>query len=204
MRSVKNTRLVETKHFAQMQVRGVPDGVLLGYYNSLWPRLLTRIEIDPNMGITKAVSADKQKKMYDDALENPFANPYLFCMAGQRSDHLPLQLALRLFLAAINKNPMGSRARPWWHTVTGHTKDELRDDADHLERIGQPSFLVVSNVASNSTMMKVEKVRDLMDRYRHIPRVLVVGGESPIHFCSRVLFMPVNRLVYFGIKETQG
>jgi hypothetical protein len=198
-------KLVQDPSFGTYLVaRGVPQGVLHSTTARSWESLVTRIDYDPAQRVAKTVSRKQQIQFLRRTIENPFERNYLFCLSGE-TDKLPIQLALEVFVAAL-KQGQGDR-KPLWHMVTGFPRDELRDtdpDTLNLKLGGHPSFLVLSNIAANSTTMKLEKVRDLLNRYSHVPRLLVVGGENPITFCSRALAMSVNRVIYFGFKDNGG
>jgi hypothetical protein len=75
--------------------------------------------------------------------------------------------------------------------LTGGWHDRLRDGADD-----QPSMLILSNVTVTSTNAKLEKLRDLLEMYAHIPRVVVVTGEDPLSFANTKLFLPVNHVLH--------
>ena len=158
-------KLITDNNFSTYLVsRGVPEGVLHGSRGRSWQPLVTRIEYNPDLRVAKTVSRNQQLQFFQRTLANPFERNYIFCISGD-TDRLPTQIALEIFVEAV-KNSKSDR-KPLWHMVTGFTRDELRDtDPDNLNLKlgGHPSFLVLSNIAHNSTAMKLEKVRDLLNR----------------------------------------
>jgi hypothetical protein len=74
--------------------------------------------------------------------------------------------------------------------INGSWHDRLRDGADD-----QPSMLIVSNITVNSTNVKLEKLRDLLEMYSHIPRIVVVTGIDPVTFANTKLMMPVSNVL---------
>lgn len=58
------------------------------------------------------------------------------------------------------------------------------------------SFLVISEVYSKMTQYRLEKLRDLVSAYQHIPRVLVISGCDPATFCLSELHIKNTHLFY--------
>ena len=75
-----------------------------------------------------------------------------------------------------------------------------------MERTAEkPSLLVLSNVPSNSTNVKLEKLRDILESYSSVPRIVVTTGEDPITFFNQKLFLPLNYACYLTtslVKKT--
>jgi hypothetical protein len=186
--------------------KGVPEGVIHTGFPRHYEHAITRIDIDPINKINKAVTVSKQKAMMQRTMKDPFAGNYIMCIAGESNDQLPLQVGLLLFLEAAKvASRLQEKPRLLWHRVYGNTKDDLRDGnaSVEMQSAGSPSFLVLSNLYTNSTGMKVEKVRDILSRYAHIPRIILLAGGNPIVFCSNVLHTHLNRVVYFSTKKEE-
>lgn len=195
--------LVSPEFAPYLTSRGVPEGVIHSQFPHSWEMLVTRIDYAPDKYIAKSISVDKQVAFFNKTMERPFDGNYLFCISGETSDNIGLQLALQIFVAATQLSNDSRYTKPLWHTVFGYYKDELRDgdpESISLRIGGKPSLLIISNIAANSTAVKIEKVRDLLQRYSNVPRIIVVGGSNPITFCSSILHMSVNRILYFGFK----
>jgi len=195
--------LVSDKTFrAYLTGRGVPIGALLAPFPRNYMDLISRIP-RPDDNRRKSISQQKQAAMLKRSLEAPTDGNWFMCIGGQQSDNLPLQVALHLFCKAFAKSN-AQTGRPYWHVITGAPQDALRDDPSTLASMGGSlSMLVVSNVAVNSTAMKLEKVRDILAQHSHVPRILVIAGDNPIEFCHNKLFVSPSRVAYFGGKDEE-
>jgi hypothetical protein len=197
----RNPLITNKSRLNLLKLRGVPEGVLYSSFPKHIEHAVSRMETNADQKITRTISAQKQLNYLAKTLKDPFASNYVFSISGESNDALPLQIALQIFNTAIDLSQVGKR--PFWHMVTGGTKDSLRDSSElmQLQMGGTPSLLVISNLASNSTMMKVEKVHDLINMFSSIPRILIIAGENPISYCSRTLHISVNRVLYFATKN---
>lgn len=191
-------RLVKKEAMQNFVRRGVPHSVLLSTYPENIHRFMSTIEI-PKRGDDPVVIHDKNKQL--EALEgfkkiladDIRSNERLLLISAREYDHLPNQLALVLAAFAFE------HSREFlWHSVYGGFNDELRDDrvkAD--ERLKKCSLLIISNLAENSTAIKVEKTRDLLTRYSHINRVVVTAGVSPVEYAKNVLHVKPDAMIHF-------
>ena len=132
-------------------------------------------------------------------LEKPFLGPIIFSISSFPNDGKAKQLAAYLFEAAYKAHLSGkfrgarSKQLPLWHSLTGSYYDHLRDKQEL-----RPSLLVISNVTSQSTPVKVEKLRDLLEMYNDIPRIIVSTNEDPVTFANTKLLMPINYAAYLA------
>ena len=146
----------------------------------------------------KRVTKSTQLDHWDSLIEKPFASPYLYLIASSPNDGKAKQAAAYFMEQATRKQlagkfPRSTRGRqtPLWHMITGSFQDRLRDGVSH----DQPSMLVISNVTVNSSNVKLEKLRDLLEQFNHIPRIVVHTGEDPVTFANTKLFLPVNHVL---------
>ena len=165
---------------------------------------LTKYETEiPGMH-SKVVSIAKQVKALNSILENPIRARYSVCINSFPSDLYAKYLAVHIFQLATEawaKRHKPGRTMPFWHRVFGGLNDPLRDKAqDEL-----PSMLVITNVNDASSAYKLEKVRDLLERYSDIPRIVVSSSKDPITFFATKLHYPINAGLHLGpqnrIKE---
>lgn len=146
----------------------------------------------------KRVTKLSQLEHWNNLLEKPFATPYLYIISSSPNDGKAKQAAAYFMEQASRKQlagkfPRSTRGRqtPLWHMITGSFQDRLRDGVSH----DQPSMLIISNVTVNSSNVKLEKLRDLLEQFNHIPRVVVYTGEDPVTFANTKLFLPVNHVL---------
>lgn len=179
------------------QTRGVPYNVVSAKEVDFTQYFVTTHKKDSEGQIIKSVRPVEQRRILDQTLNRPFkGGAYNYVIGGKTSDALPKMAALTLFRAAFNH--AGTGTSPYWHTLLGGFKDNLRDNEHFIElELGNPSLIVLSNIATNSTPPKFEKVRDICELYSRIPKVFIVLGDDPYAFCAQHLFIPVNRVMCF-------
>ena len=81
-----------------------------------------------------------------------------------------------------------------WESLYGGFQNKLLDSEQ------RPTMLVLSNLAPNSTNQKLEKAKDLIDKFDDIPRVIVVSGLDPLSFLSTRLYVPTHGIFYHSSK----
>jgi hypothetical protein len=190
-------RLIKKEALPAFIKRGVPHSVLLSSHPENIQRFMSTIEL-PKRG-DEPIIHDKTKQF--EALEgfkkvlaqDIRSNERLLLISARDYDHLPNQLALSLAAYAFEHH------REFvWHSLYGGYSDELRDDKTASdERLKKCSLLVLSNLAENSTAIKVEKARDLLNRYSHLNRIVVTAGMNPVEYAKTVLHMRPDALISF-------
>jgi len=135
----------------------------------------------------------------DDSLLSFMKNPELPVIYGVCGN--PNEVKARLFaayLVSLHCRHLGNRAKPIWNVQYGGYENKLLKDYSGIDSSYEPSILILSNLAINSTQQKFEKARDLIERFSSIPRILVAAGEDPISFLSSRLYVECNALAYFS------
>lgn len=195
-----------------MQIRLSPSPQLLKHLISRGlPRDILRMRpfemLQYTTTITSQVDGLKAKKVmkqaqlehFDAVMEKPFGRPYIYVIGSSPNDGKAKQVAATIMKTATQmqlqeknliKQTRG-RQTPLWHMVTGAWADRLRD----ARVTDEPSMLILSNITSMSTNSKLEKVRDLLEMYSNIPRIVVVTGEDPVTFANKRLMIPVNHVL---------
>lgn len=184
-------RLIDEQYFDYYKQRGVPASVLFASTPDDIGSRITRIasEDEDAQTISQAVQQDYLVKMDKDP------KPYLAVLGGLRDDTLAAQCGLLLCAQFLKSHP---DKKFYWHTLTGAFKDKIRDDDVLAEEVNSSGLLIISNVAKNSTNVKLEKLRDLCELYSHLPRVVILGGMNPLDFCTQILYSKPRYVVYFG------
>ena len=122
--------------------------------------------------------------------------PMIYCVAGSPDD-----LKAKLFaayLVHIHQQKLGLKANAVWHTVYGGFDNPLIREYDATDGKAEPTMLVLSNLTPNSTGVKLDKTRDLLERFQDIPRIVVCAGEDPLSFMTTRLFSSIHGLAYFS------
>lgn len=187
-----------------MTARGVPRADFIHSRRDRFDvaAMLAKYETELTGLPSKIVASGKQMRSLEKIAMHPLRSSYTLAICGYPSDQIAKYLAQHLFKIGIEqwqKHHKPGQAMPLWHRVFGGFNDPLRDrDSDE-----NPSMLVISNVNESSSSYKLEKVRDLLERFSHIPRIVVIGTNDPIKFFTTrfhyplnagVLLMPTNRI----------
>lgn len=158
------------------------------------------VTIEPNIPniMSRNVSASKQYKVLQSFLEHPLRSSHTMCISSFPSDLRAKYLAIHLMAEAITQHRAGNhkpgRALPLWYRVYGGFSNPL------LDRPTQevPSLLIITNVETASTQLKIEKVRDLLEKYSEIPKIVVTGGEAPCNLFANKLHFPLRSGIFLG------
>lgn len=185
--------------------RGVPQADLIhGTTTVDVLASLTKYETSIPGVHAKLVSAQKQSRALESILSNPLRGSYTVCVNSFPSDLLAKNLATHIFSRGIDawqKRHKPGRGLPLWHRVFGGLNDVLRDK----QTDDTPSLLIISNVNESSSAHKLEKVRDILEKYSHVPRIVVSSGSDPITFFTTRLHYPLHAGIHLGppnrIKE---
>lgn len=149
----------------------------------------------PEETVLKPHSPQKQLKGLEAMLNNPFKGNYIACFGGHPSDVRAKVVAANIFDKALTMQAEGAargKGYPLWHRLTGGYADELRDNKER-EPI---SLLVITNVGSDSTAIKLEKLRDLLEIYDAIPKIVIVNGCDPVSFFAEKVRMPLRYALF--------
>jgi len=145
-----------------------------------------------------AITVTKQLDGYDSVLSYiDRGKAPVIGISSTPTDDRAKQLALHFMEYYVRKqreNAVGGR--PLWHRVYGGYRDKLVEDNPKL------GFLVISNFNTESTQAKLEKVRDLIELYPNIPKILVMSGTDPISLISQRLRYSLTHAFYIGSNKT--
>lgn len=158
--------------------------------------LLTKIEQKSPNSPDKIISPAKQLKALNTIMSNPLRGSYVLAISSYPSDLRAKYLAATIMNEAIKvqQKVRSFKALPLWHHVYGGAGDVLRDKP----LAESPTMLVISNVNANSSQTKLEKVRDLLEKFSNIPRIVVLGGSDPCSLFSNYLHFPLKVGLYLG------
>lgn len=186
--------------------RGVPGQDMIPRKSNI-DVLENLVKMEPNIprAMSKIIAPAKQMKKLNALFEHPLRSAYTLGIGSFPSDLRAKHLAITLMNAAIDeyikKRPPG-RAYPLWHRVYGGLGDGLRDRPVSE----MPCMLIISNINMESSSIKVEKVRDLLEKYSEIPRIVITGGEPPVDFFANKLHYQMTAGCYIGpsnrVRET--
>ena len=193
---------------------GLPQDQLERLYHAGMPRSLHKVrpfdtedylttivsEVDSEKQVgprRRSINIPRQVEYLRMMLHTRVASPYVACIAEPYADSRAKLLASHILGNYIEHKP---GHMPLWHTVLGMFKDRLRDKS--VQR--KPDFLVISNVAENSSHTKIELVKDILTMYDNIPRIVVLGGSDPIKFFAEVLHCELNYAVLLSPTQRKS
>jgi tricorn protease-like protein len=142
----------------------------------------------------RIIEASAQENSVNRFYEKP-ASAYNYVVTGNPDDSKAKYFAA--YLVSLHKKHLGVKANVVWETVYGGFSNPLMDKSI------SPTMLVLSNVTAESTAVKLEKVRDLIERFPNCMKVVVGAGEDPISFASLRLRIPVHGIAYFASKHVK-
>lgn len=135
-------------------------------------------------------------------LTNPLHGNPILGIGSMATDDRAKFLAMSFMAAAIDQQKSTKTHRgkllPLWHRVLGGYQDNLRD----LKERKNISMLVITNVGPDSTPQKIEKVRDLLEIYDHIPRIVVMNGADPVSFFVEKIRMTMQFAIFLNSKRS--
>lgn len=186
LRALTKLRIkIDDKFLGLLKSRGLNWSVMLQSPYNFSPTAFTS-EIE---GLKpKSFSQLKQLRLFNQFLAEPL-RPLTYCIASAPNDGKAKLLAAWMMQYVIS-HTSSHEVLPLWHDLTGGFENKLA-------REYQPcSLLVLNNVGIDSTGPKMEKLRDLLEIYARVPRVVVVNGCDPFLFFTRHLRLPVHGLTY--------
>jgi hypothetical protein len=187
-------KLIASENFEIFRKRGVPASVLLSQHPENIEKHISHIEIPKESGSSLL---DKRKQAnaissFEKAISAKKMQSAPFLLIASRSYSFVAQ-QYSLLIAANLTETVGPYF--YWHSIYGGLSDNLRDTENPPE-LKDCRLLILSNVDANSIEFKLEKTRDILDKYSHIPRILAVGGVDPVTFSKRSLHVLPNYFVY--------
>lgn len=190
-----------------MRSRGVDGACFAGHKNSFeFDVAAVRMKPDIPGVITRGISVRRQVTTLNKVLANPLRGRPVIGIGSFPSDLRARMLAVNImdkaidYQAEIKGGRLVSRDYPHWHKVYGGLGDPVRDKG----LPDNPSMLIISNVGVDSTNLKIEKVRDILEQNTNIPRIVVVSGCDPMWFFAVRLHLPMDYGYYIGADNREG
>lgn len=158
----------------------------------------------PDKYAQESIGRVRQFREFRKLIQDPITKHPIVCISSAVTDMRAKFLGLSLMNASIDflRGRKTGKALPIWHKLFGGYSDVLRD-AKERRNYG---MIVLSNVAHDSTAMKLEKLRDLLEMYDNSTRVVVINGSDPISFFAEKVRMPLNYAFFLSnvVPETHN
>lgn len=136
-----------------------------------------------------------QNISFESFIQDP-KRPIIYGISGNPDDSKAKLFAA--YLVKIHLTELHQSANVIWHTIYGGYENTLLKEYKDSDSRVEPTLLILSNLTVNSTSTKLEKTRDIIERFPNIPRLIVCAGEDPMSFLFTKLQVPVNALAYFS------
>lgn len=196
----------DSKRQSILKSRGVDGNLFANTRNKFeFDEAVCRMKPEIRNVMNRGISVKKQIRQFNSLMNNPLRSNLLIGVGSFPSDNRAKIIALNIMNRAIEFQIQNSKSRrknrriqsknyPLWHKVYGGLGDEIRDNG----KFDNPSMLIISNIGIDSTPMKIEKVRDIVEKFTALPRIVVVNGCCPMQFFATKLFLPMNYGFYVG------
>ena len=142
----------------------------------------------------KYITIAKQERDFIATLNTASKKPTVYTLTGQENDYFPAIAALFIVRAVFYNFKILSRA-PLWHSIDSTYKDSLRDTPSDYAGV---NCIVLSGIAENSSNVKFDKVRDIMEIYSHRTIILVAAGMNPKALMTQRVYKKPDKMLYFG------
>lgn len=165
---------------------------------------LCKISTDIPRVIAKNIPVKKQLRVFDSLVEKPLSGNPVICISSFPTDLRAKQTALYLLNRAVDcyntttSRRVKSKSAPLWHRVYSNYGDNLLQAQTKQQDSQSPCYLVISNLDENSSNVKLEKVRDLLDCYSDIPRIVVTTAIDPLTFFATKFHYMLTAGLYLG------
>lgn len=141
----------------------------------------------------RLITENVQKESLLRFKENP-TTPVYYGVGGSPDDNKAKYFAAYLSYIHFTKvtNP-----HVLWYPIYGGFSNPILEGTEFKT---SPTLLVLYNLATCATSVKLDKLRDILDRFAEIPRVVINAGVDPISFASISINYPINSMAYFMEK----
>lgn len=134
----------------------------------------------------KTFNRAKQEQMLKQFLDNPDAAA-LYGISSAPNDGMSKLMAA--WMMEYHYKHVKD-ARPVWRDVMGgFDSDLMQDDV-------QATMLVLNNVGPDSSQTKKEKLRDILEKYADLPKIVVVNGSDAFTFMTLHMRLPMSGVCY--------
>lgn len=150
-----------------------------------------------NRFISESLQLTKIKKIF----KKPLFGNYVLTISSFPSDTLARNVGIYLMGLALESyyqkreqagsNKIKRASLPLWHRIYGGWDDKL------LKHKENPCMLFISNVTDTSTVTRKERVRDLLETYEDIPRIIITSPTNPLTFASDFRYL-TNASLYLS------
>lgn len=192
-----------SKHRTDLLGLGAPSSAFCPKPFDLVKSLCQIDSVVPKVNARK-LTVVKQFERYKKIFASPISSAYVMTISSFPSDTVGRYVAMTLFEKAyseymlynteVGRNRFKSVGPPIWHRIYNNYESSFIDNEQST------CFLVLSGVTSDATQLKRDKLRDILDKYDTVPRVVVTASDDPVSFASNTCFHS-NSYLYLGPRD---
>lgn len=126
------------------------------------------------------VTTASQIATFEKLMTKPIKGSTLYVVSSYPTDDRAKLFGSNVMCQAIaqyktmNMKQRSGKTKPYWHHLYNGYRDKLLDG----DLQGKPSFIVISNINEQSSQLKFEKLRDIMERYSDVPILIIMGSTA--------------------------
>lgn len=124
------------------------------------------------------VKAKEQLDHYAKIIDDPTHASYVAAFCSDPNDLKAKALGAAVMLEALRRD-----LSVHWHTVVGGFRDPMRDKPSMFRK---HDLIILSNLPYDSTDVKWEKARDILEIFSDTPRIVITTGCEPITLFNEI------------------
>lgn len=195
----KNRIQINKKYYESLKDQGVPWSVFAEKDFNLEQATANIVYQNERM---QSITFSKKDQIAEfiSVINNIFEKPFVYVISGKPADTRACCVAAALLIAGSTEharireedttNRFAKLNKPKWVKLSNDYKDNLHDAS------WKPSMLVLSNITPNSSAFKLEKVRDMLEFYDDIPRIVVINEYDPITFLNHKIHCKGDHVMF--------
>lgn len=146
---------------------------------------------DTKGSVKKTIYESKKQVESYNSLRSSIGTPVVFGFSSSPDDSLAKRAALQLCAEVLMQNKVVH-----WHPVYGLFDDDYRSG-----RVKKPDVLILTNVLLESSVTKHECLRDILERYSDITRIVITSGCTARELVTDKLHYKINGMVHLTKKR---
>ena len=140
----------------------------------------------------KVIGSDVQEKSLQNFIDNPLA-PCIYGVGSAPSDEKAKYFAAYLIQQYVLGVP-AHRNRVCWQYLYSNFDNPI------ITRGETPGLIVLTGLTPNSSPVKLDKARDILEHFSDVPRIVVIAGEDPLTYFSTRLYFKLTHLFFTSEK----
>lgn len=167
----------------------VLDSIISGRIKAIQPFEFDGISFSPSADVLnpKIYGRKVQEQSLAAFIKKPNRPQVYICSSQPDDSHASL---LAAFLVEQHINKIKNNNVIWEYLNAFH------DSQLSLDLSAKPTMIVISTCYENMTFSRIERVRDIVNAFYDIPKIIVASGIDPISLAAYKLHIPVHAIYY--------